>query len=83
MTRGLEDKLMQKVIVTLPEELLREVDRTAEQIRRNRSEFIREAVQAKLAMLRKKERDALMIEGYTWMAKENEGDAKAYRAATR
>lgn len=71
---------MQKIIVTMPQELVEAVDRTAVLSQKNRSEFIREAVQAKIALLRKNERETLMAEGYKWMAKENEGDAKAYLA---
>lgn len=74
---------MQKVIVTLPPELLEEVDKLAERVDENRSEFVREALQARIEQLRKQEVEAQMIEGYRWMAKEDERDAKAYLPVTK
>jgi metal-responsive CopG/Arc/MetJ family transcriptional regulator len=74
---------MQKVIVTLPPELLEEVDKLAAKIEENRSEFVREALQVRIDLLRKEELEAQMIEGYTWMAKEDERDAKAYLSAAK
>lgn len=74
---------MQKVMLTLPDDLLDEIDRVADQINQNRSEFVRTALREHLNRLRKKEKELLMAEGYLEMAKENEKDAKAYLKATR
>jgi len=69
---------MQKIMITLPEELLYEVDTVAKKERKNRSEFIREALINLLKEIKKKEFESLLIEGYQAMADENLRDAKAY-----
>jgi metal-responsive CopG/Arc/MetJ family transcriptional regulator len=73
---------MQKVMLTLSDDLLEEIARATQHSQQNRSAFVRQAVREHLDRLKKKEREQLMAEGYRTMAKENARDAKAYSKAT-
>lgn len=72
---------MQKVMFTIPQDLLNVVDATARRLGLNRSQFIRESLNESLDRIRKKEFEALMAEGYQEMAEENLRDAEAYTNA--
>ncbi|MBM3239572.1 ribbon-helix-helix protein, CopG family [Candidatus Poribacteria bacterium] len=72
---------MQKVMITISQELLNAVDETAYRLGLNRSQFIRESLNETLNRIRQKEFEALMAEGYQEMAEENLRDAEAYASA--
>lgn len=55
---------MERVMLTMPEELLVEVDRAARRRNQNRSEFVRAALHDYLEQLRRAEFEALLAEGY-------------------
>ena len=69
---------MQKVMITISQDLLNTVDETARRLGLNRSQFIRESLNETLKQIRQKEFEALMAEGYQEMAEENLRDAEAY-----
>ena len=73
---------MQKVMLTLPDDLLEEIARAMQHSQQNRSAFVRQAVREHINRLKKKEREHLMAEGYCEQAKENSHDAKAYLRTT-
>ncbi len=72
---------MAKVVVTMPDDLLQEVDAAAKETRTNRSQFLRQALTRYLAEQKKRKFEALMAEGYLEMADENIADAMGYLAA--
>ena len=74
---------MEKIIITLPEELLNDVNEIAELRNSNRSKVIREALAKYVYDLKKSEEEALMAEGYREMAGENEREAEGYARATK
>ena len=74
---------MQKVMLTLPDDLLEEIARAMHHSQQNRSAFVRQAVREHINRLKKKEREQLMAEGYREQAKESRRDAKAYFEVTR
>jgi len=55
---------MERVMVTIPEDLLREVDSATRQLKRNRSEVVRQALAEWLRQKKQREFDALLEEGY-------------------
>ncbi len=55
---------MQRIMITIPEELLMHTDRAVKRSNQNRSEFIRKALSRHLAYLEAKEFEALLAEGY-------------------
>ena len=59
---------VKKVLITLPESLLHEVDVLANLDKKNRSEFIREAMQHYLEERRQSELRTKMVQGYSEMA---------------
>ena len=59
---------VKKVLITLPESLLSEVDYLASLDNKNRSEFIREAMQHYLDERRQSELRTQMVQGYSEMA---------------
>jgi len=59
---------MERVMLTMPENLLAEVDRAARRCKQKRSEFVRVALQEYLEQLRQAEFEALLAEGYREMA---------------
>ena len=72
---------MQKVMITMPPDLLSAVDAIARRLGLNRSQFIRESVSESLKRLQQEEFEALMAEGYQEIAEEDLKDAEAYVAA--
>ncbi len=60
-----------RIMISLPQTLLKEVDGVVEMERRTRSEFIREAMKLYLQERRKKQIRERMQEGYMEMAKLN------------
>jgi len=52
-------------MVTLPGELLNEVDSAARALKQNRSELVRRALAAWLQQMRKREFEELLAEGYS------------------
>jgi metal-responsive CopG/Arc/MetJ family transcriptional regulator len=67
---------MERVMFTLPGTLLEAVDRVADDLRENRSEFIRRALEDRLARVRREAFEALLAEGYRAMAGESETIAR-------
>ena len=61
---------MERVMVTLPKELLITVDAAAKCLKQNRSQFVRQALAEKLDKMRRQEFEALLAEGYQEMAEE-------------
>ena len=55
---------MERIIVTLPRDLLADLDAAAQRLQRKRSRVIREALLEWLEMQRRKEFEALLEEGY-------------------
>jgi len=55
---------MRRIIVTMPPDLLQQVEEVAARLNFNRSEFIRQAVEAFLEQQRRRELRALLKEGY-------------------
>lgn len=72
---------MAKVVVTMPDSLLEEVDSAARKSKANRSQFFREALTRYLEEQKEREFEALMAEGYQEMAEENVADAMGYLGA--
>jgi len=59
---------MERVMLTMPQELVADVDRAARRRGQNRSEFVRAALHDYLEQLRRAEFEALLAEGYREMA---------------
>lgn len=59
---------MEGVMLTMPKDLLAEVDRAARRRRQNRSEFVRTVLHDYLEQLRQAEFESLLAEGYREMA---------------
>lgn len=72
---------MQKVMVTLPEEMVRVIDTVARELGETRSKFTRQALMARVEQHKKQKFEALLAEGYQIMAEENLADAQAYTGA--
>jgi metal-responsive CopG/Arc/MetJ family transcriptional regulator len=72
---------MAKVVVTMPDNFLEEVDFAAKKTKKNRSQFFREALTRYLEEEKKREFEALMAEGYQEMADEDIADAMGYLGA--
>lgn len=62
---------MERVMITITSELLRDVDSTAQRLKQNRSQLIRRAVTDFLQRLKQKEFEALMAEGYKEISRED------------
>ncbi len=77
---------MQRVMITMPENLLHKTDQMAHKLGQNRSEFIRQALQTQLEIQRRQEYEALLAEGYQEMAEQaaewSEGAQAGQIAAT-
>ncbi|HIC91392.1 MAG TPA: ribbon-helix-helix protein, CopG family [Syntrophaceae bacterium] len=73
---------MSKVLVTIPKDLLTEVDQTTKELKTNRSQFFRQAIVKYLHEIKQKKFEALMAEGYQEMAQEDIFDAQAFLGAT-
>ncbi len=61
---------MEKVMITLPTDLLRVVDETARQRAESRSQFIRETLAERLELLRRQAFEARLAEEYAFFAQE-------------
>ncbi len=61
---------MERIMITIPAELLGDVDSLARSLKQNRSQFIRGAITRFLQELKQKEFEALMAEGYREMSGE-------------
>ncbi len=72
---------VKKVLITLPESLLSEVDSLASMDKKNRSEFIREAMNHYLRERKRLEIREQMIRGYQEMAGLNSELAESHLAA--
>ncbi len=59
---------IRKVMITLPENLLREVDVVVQVEKKNRSEFIREILIGYLQKRKRKETEELLKQGYLQLA---------------
>ncbi|MEK7398261.1 MAG: ribbon-helix-helix protein, CopG family [Candidatus Poribacteria bacterium] len=55
---------MEKIMITIPENLLEDVDLASERLKKNRSQLIRQAITEFLRQLKQKEFEELMAEGY-------------------
>jgi len=69
---------MPKVMVTMPDGLLKEIDSTTRELKTTRSQFFRQALIQYLEDYRTKKLESLMAEGYREMADENLTDARAF-----
>ncbi|RLB33199.1 MAG: hypothetical protein DRH12_18680 [Deltaproteobacteria bacterium] len=69
---------MQKVMVTLPDELLQQVDAVAKDLKQNRSRFVRQALAERLERISRRKFETLLAEGYQVMAEQDLKDAEAY-----
>ena len=62
---------MERIMITIPAELLGDVDSLAQRLKQNRSQFIRGAITRLLEEIKQKEFEALLAEGYRETAGEN------------
>ena len=61
---------MERVMITLPDSLLRTVDDMARHLAENRSQFVRQALLERVERLRQQKFEALLAKGYQAMAEE-------------
>lgn len=61
---------MERVMITLPDSILKTVDEMARRLSENRSQFVRQALLERLEKLRQQEFEVLLAEGYQVMAEE-------------
>ena len=71
---------MEKVMITMPAQLLQNTDQVATDVGENRSQFIREAIQMRMAYLQQMKFKALLAEGYQEMAYEYPSEAASIQA---
>ncbi len=64
---------MERIMITIPSELLGEVDSAAQKLKQNRSQLIRRALSEFLQRLKQREFESLMAEGYREASGENSG----------
>ena len=69
---------MRKVMVTMPDGLLEEVDLTTRELKTTRSQFFRDALIQYLDNYKKQKMESLMAEGYREMADEDLADAQGF-----
>ena len=69
---------MPKVMVTMPDGLLKEIDLTTKELKTTRSQFFRQALIQYLEDYRKKKMESLMSDGYREMTDENLADARGF-----
>jgi CopG family transcriptional regulator/antitoxin EndoAI len=67
----MEGLSMERIMITIPSELLGDVDSVAQKLKQNRSQLIRGAIINFLQQLRQEEFEALMAEGYQEMSRED------------
>ena len=62
---------MEKVMITMPSKLLKDIDSAKEQLNQNRSQFIRYVITEYLKQQKKKEFEELMAKGYMESSEED------------
>lgn len=62
---------MEPIMVTIPTDLLRDVDSAAKRLKMNRSQLVQKALAELLKQLKQQEFESLLAEGYREMSKEN------------
>ncbi len=62
---------MERIMITLPEELLRAVNETVRRFQCNRSQLVRQALSEFLRRIQQQEFEALLAEGYLEKAQAN------------
>jgi metal-responsive CopG/Arc/MetJ family transcriptional regulator len=62
---------MERIMITIPSELLGDVDSAAQKLKQNRSQLIRRALNEFLQRLKQREFESLMAEGYRETSGEN------------
>jgi CopG family transcriptional regulator/antitoxin EndoAI len=62
---------MEKVMITMPSSLLKDIDSAKEQLNQNRSQFIRYVITEYLKQQKKKEFEELMARGYMESSEED------------
>jgi metal-responsive CopG/Arc/MetJ family transcriptional regulator len=67
----MEVKIMEKVMITMPSKLLKDIDLAKEQLNQNRSQFIRYVISEYLKQQKKKEFEELMAKGYMESSEED------------
>jgi len=73
--------VMRRIIVTMPPDLLQQVEEMAQKLDFNRSQFIRRAVEAFLEEQRRRELRELLKEGYLVNAERDLGIAEEFAHA--
>jgi CopG family transcriptional regulator/antitoxin EndoAI len=58
-------------MITIPDDLLKDVDSVAKRLKRNRSQLIRQALDEFLRQIKQQEFEAVLAEGYREMSKKN------------
>jgi CopG family transcriptional regulator / antitoxin EndoAI len=58
------EETMEKIILSIPSDLLQEMNSASEKLKKNRSQIIRQAIAEFLSQLKQKEFEQLMAEGY-------------------
>lgn len=64
-------RTMRRIMITMPPDLLQQVEETATKLNTNRSQFIRQAIEAFLEEQRRRELRELLKEGYLYRAQES------------
>lgn len=62
---------MERIMITIPDDLLKDVDSAAKRLNRNRSQLIRQALDEFLRQIKQQEFEAILAEGYREMSKKN------------
>ncbi len=62
---------MEQIMITIPTDLLKDVDSAAKRLKQNRSQLVRQALAELLQKLKQQGFEALLAEGYREMSKEN------------
>lgn len=62
---------MERIMITIPDDLLKDVDSAAKRLKRNRSQLIRQALDEFLRQIKQQEFEAVLAEGYREMSKKN------------
>lgn len=69
---------MEKVMITLPHELLGTIDSFSKSLKLNRSQFIRQSLLEMIEQKKKEEFEHLLCQGYQEMSSEDLTDVEAY-----
>ena len=62
---------MERIMVTIPTDLLKDIDSVAKRLKQNRSQLVRQALVELLQKFKQQEFEAFLAEGYREMSKEN------------